>query len=406
MRLLHVIDTLSPSAGGPPEGVRHLIRAYRSDESLGLEAEILCLDKPDAPFLEGTPCPVHALGQRALGRYAFSPRLWQWLHRNATRFDAIIMHGIWSFPGIAVRFAARRSRTPYSVFVHGALGPRFKEMYPIKHLKKSLYWPIQYTVLRDAAAVFFTTAVERDLAETSFRPSGWNGMVVPYGITDCGDSIAASARQIEHFYARMPALRGRSYLLFIGRIHEIKGCDLLLEAFARLADTCPDVQLVIAGPDQVGLQSKLQAQAEQLGVAARVHWPGMIHGDLKWGALRTCEAFVLPSHHENFGISVVEALSVGRPVLITNQVNIWPEIQADGVGLIDDDTLEGTTRLLRRWFDLSPAERDGIAVRARLCFLTRYSMNRTASAIHDFFALNRDERATRQNLSNQSHSPG
>ena len=115
---------------------------------------------------------------------------------------------------------------------------------------------------------------------------------------------------------------------------------------------------------------------------------GMISGEVKWGALRSCDALVLPSHQENFGISVVEALSVGRPVLISNQINIWQQIEEDKVGLVEDDTLLGTERLLQRWFNLEPAERDAMARQARPCFLGRFNMNRAAEAINAIFASN------------------
>lgn len=385
MRVLHVINTLSPATGGPPEAIRQLVFAYEQEVARA-HIEVVCLDRPDEPFLSGIPCPVHALGQSALGRFAFSPRLGRWLHRHAGRFDVIFMNGIWSYPGIAVRSAAHHAGIPYAVFVHGALDPWFNRKYPLKRLKKSLYWPIQYPVLRDAAAVFFTTGIERDLAKSSFSPNQWKSFVVPYGITDFGDSSEESARQIKEFQTSMPALCGRRFLLFLGRIHEKKGCDLLLEAFGRLAAANPDLDLVIAGPGLPGLQSKLQADAIRFGIASRVHWLGMVRGDLKWGLLRACEALVLPSHQENFGISVVEALCAGRPVLISNQVNIWPDIEADGVGLIEDDTLAGIERLLKRWFQLTVAEREGMACRARPCFLARFTMNRTAVVINDLFA--------------------
>lgn len=379
MRILHIIDTLSPKAGGPPEAVRQLVRSYLA---VGAEIEVVCLDKPGKPFLEGIPCQVHALGQTFLGRFAFSPRLWRWLQNNAAQFDGIIMNGIWSFPGVALRYAARRAGKPYGVFVHGALDPWFNRKYPLKYLKKMLYWPVQYAVLRDAAAVFFTTETERDLAACSFAPSKWNGIVVPYGITDPDEETTDFAGQIEAFYGRLPELRGRRYLLYLARIHEKKGCDLLLQAFAKAKAAVPEMDLVVAGPDPKGMQGKLQRQAERLGIGKRVHWPGLLGGDLKWGALRACDAFVLPSHQENFGISVVEALAAGRPVLISNQVNIWADIACDGVGLVDDDTLEGTERLLRRWFDLSPDERGSMAARARSSFTTRFMMNRTVVTIN------------------------
>jgi len=248
-----------------------------------------------------------------------------------------------------------------------------------------LYWPVQYAVLRHARAVFFTTRTERDLAKTSFRPNHWNSVVVPYGITEPEEARDGPEAQIEEFYGKLPKLRGRRFFLFLGRIHEKKGCDLLIKAFAQVADAATDVDLVIAGPDQMGMQAKLKRLAEQLGVGSKVHWPGMIAGNVKWGALRACDAFVLPSHQENLGVSVVEALAVGRPILISRQVNLWPEIKDDGVGLADEDTLEGTVRLLRRWFELLPADRAAMAARALPCFTARFSMKHAAAAINDAF---------------------
>jgi glycosyltransferase involved in cell wall biosynthesis len=308
--------------------------------------------------------------------------LWRWLHGNASRFDGIVMNGIWVFPDVAVRSAARRSGRPYAVFPHGALDPWFNKKYPLKHIKKILYWPFQYPVLRDARAVLFTTATERDLASTSFRPNRWNSLPVSYGISEPEGNPAL---QIKTFLNSVPQLRGRRYLLFMSRLHEKKGCDLLLHAFTRLASEFPQVDLVMAGPDQVGLQAKLQQIATERGLADRVHWPGMLTGDHKWGALRAAEAFVLPSHQENFGIVVAESLAAGRPVLISNQVNIWPDIQADGAGLVDDDTLAGTEGLLRRWLQLPKNERDAIAARAWPTFASRYSMKNAAITIKELF---------------------
>jgi glycosyltransferase involved in cell wall biosynthesis len=346
---------------------------------------VVCLDNPHAEFLSDIACPVHALDQSYLGRFAFSPRLWRWLRSNAGRFDGIVMNGIWTFPGLALYWVARSKHKPYGIFTHGALDPWFNRKYPLKYIKKLLYWPVQYAVLRHALAVFFTAPAERDLAKTSFWPSNWNSVLVPYGITEPEESKHGSGGQIEEFYRKLPELRGHRYLLFLARIHEKKGCDLLLEAFAKVADAAPDVDLVIAGPDQVGIQAKLMDMAGHLGIAGRVYWPGLIGGEVKWGALRACDALILPSHQENLGISVVEALAVGRPVLISRQVNIWREIEASGAGYAEDDTLEGTVRLLSRWFDLLPAERAAMAVRAQPCFAARFSMKRTAVAINDVF---------------------
>jgi glycosyltransferase involved in cell wall biosynthesis len=391
LRILHILDTLSPDNGGPPHVLRMLAKSYLK---AGTHVEVACLDHPSAPFLKDYPCTVHALGQSYLGRYAFSPRLVRWLLANAGRYDAIVVNGIWTFHGFSVFCVTRLTRTPYGIFVHGALDPWFNRQYPLKHLKKLLYWPVQYSVLRNAMTVFFTTQTERDLAKTSFWPNRWRSLVIPYGIQDPERDEMDRLSQTEAFYRKFPQLRGRRFLLFLGRIHEKKGCDLLLEAFARNAGSAPDCDLVIAGPDQVGMREKLEKRSAELGMSSRIHWTGMIGGDLKWGALQTCDAFVLPSHQENFGISVVEALAVGRPVLISNQVNIWEQIVEDAVGLVEEDTLAGTSTLLRRWFAMPAGERKEMAARTRNCFLSRFNIDRAVSTITKLFASDVADRKT------------
>jgi glycosyltransferase involved in cell wall biosynthesis len=379
MKVLHVIGSLSPREGGPPEVTRHLARSYME---AGDSMEVLCQDLPGSTFLSDLPCPVHAIGQRLIGRYGLSPRLWSWLRKNANRFDAIVMQGIWTFPGVAVRLAARKAGIPYGIFPHGALDPWFNKKYPLKHLKKIMYWPIQYPVLRDARAVFFTSKLEPELAKTSFTPNEWNTVIFPYGIYEPANDPAET---IEKFYQSNPSLRNRRYFLYLARLHEKKGCDLLLKAFAEVSQTAPDLDLVMAGPDQDGFKATLQRLADELGIAERVVWPGIIVNEMKWGALRASEAFILPSHQENFGIAVVESLAANRPVLISNQVNIWPNIKEAQVGLVEDDTLEGTERLMRRWLDLSKAERDAMSARTYPFFTSNYSMKNGARAINAVF---------------------
>jgi len=378
VKILHVIPSLSPSTGGPPEALRHLTRAYGE---VGVEVEIATQDDPAAPYLANFSVPVHATGA-AKSTYAYSRVLLDWLKQNVGNFDGVIINGIWTFHSLAGAMAAR-GRVPYAVFTHGMLDPWFKRQYPAKHLKKCVYWPAQYWVLHNAKAVFFTSTLERDLAPQSFWPNHWRSVVVPYGT---GEPPAETGAQAEAWFSKVPALRQRRYLLFLSRIHEKKGCDLLIEAFAHVAAQYPDVDLVIAGPDQVGLQAKLQRQAGELGIASRVHWPGLLTGDAKWGALRNCEAFVLPSHQENFGVVVAESLAAGRPVLISNQVNIWPDIEQEQVGFVEPDTLEGTKQLLSQWLALHGAGRAAISARTTEVFRRRYSMRSCAAAIKEFFS--------------------
>ena len=377
MRLLHIIGTISPEAGGPTESVRSLLNFGPPD----YRGEVVTLDAPGAPFLKDLNFTVHPLGP-GKGVYAYSAKLRPWLKANAHRFDGVVVNGLWQYVG----FAAWRTfggKKPYVVFTHGMLDPYFKHRFPLKHLKKWLYWlSAEYWILRGAYRVLFTTDAEERLARQSFWLHRWKGFVVPYGASS---SLASPAEQLEAFHAHCPELRGRRFLLFLGRIHRKKGCDLLIDAFARVAAFDPSLELVMAGPDQQLWSADLKARAESLGIAARVHWPGMLKGLVKWGAFRASEAFVLPSHQENFGIAVAEAMSCYRPVLLADKVNIAEEIAEDGGGLMEIDTLDGTVRLLERWIDLSPEDRRLMGQRAFEIFQRRYDMRRNAARIIRLF---------------------
>ena len=377
MRLLHIIGTISPEAGGPTESVRSLLNFGPAD----YHGEVVTLDAPDAPFLQDLNFTVHPLGP-GKGVYAYSAKLRPWLKANAHRFDGVVVNGLWQYVG----FAAWRTfggKKPYVVFTHGMLDPYFKHRFPLKHIKKWLYWGLaEYWILRRAYRVLFTTEAEERLAKQSFWLHRWKGFVVPYGASS---SLAQVSEQIEAFYTHCPAMRDRRFLLFLGRIHRKKGCDLLIEAFAQVASLDPSLELVMAGPDQQHWSAELIARAESLGIGHRVHWPGMLKGLVKWGAFRTSEAFVLPSHQENFGIAVAEAMSCHRPVLLADKVNIAEEIAADGAGLMETDTLEGTARLLERWIGLSVEEKKRMGERAFEVFNRRYDMLRNAARIIGLF---------------------
>lgn len=372
MRILHVISSVNPAYGGPIEGIRQLHVAMLN---LGHVTEVACLDAPEAPWLEQAVFPVYPLGPGKTS-YTYGSRLVPWLRERAKDYNYIIVNGIWQYSAFGAWRALHGTQTPYLVYTHGMLDPYFKQRYPLKHLKKMLFWPwAEYRLLRDALAVCFTSEEEKRLARQSFRPYRCNELVVNYGTAiPTGDPEA----QRSAFLSAFPMLAGRRMLLFLSRIHPKKGCDLLIRAFAEIAKTDPDLLLVIAGPDQEGWQATLQAEADRLGVGSRVVWTGMLSGDLKWGAFRSAEAFVLPSHQENFGIAVVEALACGLPVLISNKVNIWREIESDGVGLVEPDDQEGADRLLKRWQELSQEERREMSQRAVCSFERRFEIREAA----------------------------
>jgi glycosyltransferase involved in cell wall biosynthesis len=370
-----VISSLNPSGGGPMEGV---LRRGLFLEKMGHSVSIVTLDDPNEPFLKDFPLQIFALGPSP-GTYRYNPKLVPWLLANAGRYDRVIVNGLWQYHSFATRKALVKLAKPYFIFTHGMLDPWFKHTYPFKHLKKWLYWPWgEYRVLRDAGAVLFTSEEERILAAQSFWLYQVRPRVVAYGTSPPPDDAAGLRAR---FSAQYPELRGRRLLLFLSRIHEKKGCDLLIEAFAKVALSDPALHLMIAGPGDPELIARLKEIASARGIADRISWPGMLKGDLKWGAFYGAEAFVLTSHQENFGIAVAEALGCGLPVLISNRVNIWREILQDNAGLAESDTQFGADSLLRRWLGLLPEVRTQMGLNALKSFQARFKVDAMAHSL-------------------------
>ncbi len=375
MNLLNLLATCDPASGGPLESVRQSGLAMRA---AGHRFEVATLDAPDAPCLASFPLPVHALGP-ARGTYGHSARYVPWLRKHASAWDAVIVHGLWQYHGFGAWRAMRAAGVPYFVYTHGMLDPWFKRTYPLKHLKKWAYWPwAEYRVLRDAAAVIFTTEEERLLARESFWLYRANECVLPYGTAP--PSVDPHTAR-EAFFTAFPSLRGKRIVLFLGRIHEKKGCDLLIRAFAEHRRHVPDAHLVMAGPDASGWRASLEALARTCGVEHDISWPGLLQGELKWGAFHASELFALPSHQENFGVAVAEALACGLPVLISDKVNVWREVAADGAGIVCDDTEVGASAGLARWRGLDDRARAAMREAARRAFEKRFALDSMVEAL-------------------------
>jgi glycosyltransferase involved in cell wall biosynthesis len=378
MKILHILPSVDPKGGGPMEGVKQY--GNRSTE-LGHIIEVVTLDDPAEGYVANYSLKVHALGP-SVTSYRYTPKLALWLTQHARDYDAIIINGLWQYHGFGSWRVLSRMKVPYFVFTHGMLDPWFKNNYPLKHLKKWLYWPwAEYRLLRDAKAVFFTCEEERILARKSFWLYKVREAVINYG-TGMPPNNANQLKEI--FFAQYPQLKNKRLFLFLSRIHEKKGCDLLVAAFAKVAMQDERLHLVMAGPCNSDLIDKLKMQANQLGITDRVTWPGMLQGDMKWGAFYASEAFVLSSHQENFGIAVAEALACGLPVLISNKVNIWREIEADGAGIVNDDTVEGTENTLQKWLELDDENRKKMVQQSKVTFEKRFTVEAMTNSLINF----------------------
>lgn len=369
-RVLHVVRSLRPETGGLAEAVRSLARAQRQR---GDGVTIVSLDPADLP-------ETVVVGRSSHG-YGYSPALVPWLRAHRQEFDVVVVHGLWQYQAFGSWRALCGTDTPYIVYCHGMLDVWFKRAHPLKHLKKWLYWPwADYRVLRDAAAVCFTAEEERIRSGESFWLYRARERIASIGIAA---PVGDAEQNRGAFYAAYPAVLARPFLLFLGRIHRKKGVDILLRAYAAaLANRTDAPALVVAGPcTDSTYGEELRREAEKLGLNAAVHWLPMLRGEEKWGALHACEAFVLFSHQENFGLAVVEALACGRPVLISDQISIWREIVDDGGGFAAADRVEASAEILTRWQELDEAGREKMRLSARACFERRFEIGQAAAAL-------------------------
>lgn len=389
MKILRVIASMDPSQGGPCEGIRNSVPEMLK---AGVQNEVVSLDDPSSPFLN-QEFRIHALGP-AKGPWCYSAKLLPWLLQNIGRYDIIIVHGLWLFPGYAVRKTMNRLRKKSAektdvvlpriyVMPHGMLDPYFQKARgrKLKALRNQVYWKfIESKLINEAEGLLFTCEEELKLARVPFRPyAPKNEFNVGYGITLPPEF---NPKMRSSFGKKCGGLTG-SYFLFLSRIHPKKGVDLLIDAYRKVIIENIKIsipKLVIAGP---GLNTPYGVKMQKLvkdspDLKENIFFPGMLTGDDKWGAFYGCEAFILPSHQENFGIAVVEAMACSKPVLISNQINIYREIEAAKAGLVAADTKGGIRQLLEYWATISEVEKWIMGRKAKKLFNTKFSIGPAA----------------------------
>lgn len=355
-RILHVIPTLGNQHGGAPIACFELCRELAA---AGIEISIYTttIDAPSDWHIDPEGRTVRdgveiklfpVLGYRW---YWISPTMYRALEANIPSYDVVHIHSLYRFHLLAAVHFCEKFSVPYIIKPHGSLDPF---LFVRRRWRKSVHEALfERPALRGAAAIQFTTDEERDLAlQTSlFRPpktgvkkAGWTSgersepghwsrnVVIAEGLSL--DAVKAASDGGEAFLGKYPHLRGRELILFLGRINFKKGLDILARAFGRVARIRPEAELVIAGPDAEGYAGLVRGWLVEEGVAERTTFTGMLWTQEKWSAFYAADLFVLPSYTENFGLAVVEAMSAGCPVIISDKVNIWREISEAGAGIV------------------------------------------------------------------------
>ena len=390
MKILHVIPSIDPRQGGVVQAVKTMILGLSMKS---VHNEVVSLDNSEAPFLIGSDFTIHAIG-KATGPWHYNQRLFDWLYANVAYFDTIILHGLWLYPNYAVSKCLKKIKLEHGVipklFVmpHGMLDPYFQKApgRRLKAIRNLIYFRlIESQIISRADGMFFTTEEEMALSASTFSNySPKREYVVGLGVEP---APVYQSKMKTAFLAACPGLNHSPYLLFLSRIDPKKGVDILIKAyslaFKSLSANINNIpvsgvlpKLVIAGPGMdTAYGRELRALIdEDRELKQHILFPGMLSGDAKWGAFYECEAFVLPSHQENFGIAVVEALACSKPVLISSQINIWREIQETGAGFVGEDTLEGVSKILDFWSQASYKQKMALSRNALYCFKKHFAI--------------------------------
>jgi glycosyltransferase involved in cell wall biosynthesis len=353
MKVLHVIPSISARSGGPGQAILPMCRSLSAQ---GIEV-LLTTTNDGVPSSElpvsssrsGKPANAGEAAIREfegvrticfpaqLGRsYKYSRPFALWLDQHVSEHDLVHIHAVFNHSCIAAARACRERRVPYVVRPLGTLDPWSMNQ---KGLRKKIFWHGGIkTMLTRAAAIHYTTQGEQQAVESSLGLN--HGVVIPLGVDLSSRPESAAFQETAANEAklaeRFPELRERPYVLVLSRLHPKKALEVLLEAFLSLIKR-PEFRewrLVLAGEGPAEYVTSLKTMVAKHEATDFVVFPGWLDGEEKAAALRDAQLLALPSHHENFGLCVMESMAYGTPVLVSPQVNLAPEIETARAGWI------------------------------------------------------------------------
>lgn len=283
--------------------------------------------------------------------------------------DVVHLHALWSPSNLQVARLARRAGKAYVVTVHGMLGGWSLSQ---ARLKKQVFLALGgRSYLRWAAALHFSCEDEREQARGQIGSTPTR--VIPLAL------------DLDPFRGGGGAARdsgARPRVLFLSRLHPVKGVELLIEAVERLAASGLEPELVIAGTGDEAYERTMRERARPLG--DRATFPGFVDGSAKADLYRSADVFVLPSEHENFGLAWAEAMACGVATIVTRQTGPAREIEAAGAGVVTDRTPGAITEALVRLLTDAPG-RAALGERGRAWVLEVLDPGRIAGEFAELY---------------------
>ena len=377
MKVLQVVPSLAPEWGGPVKVVNELAGAL---EVIGVSSEIISAQgrRVGNPETVTNDIPIHLFETGPIARLwtAHTPGLKKTLARKIPDFDLVHIQELWHYPGYIASKIARSRNVPYIVTIHGELNEWNLQQ---KRLKKQIYMTaIQRGILQKSAALHAITQAEsnriRQLEiETPVA-------MIPNGIhTEEFENLPDRSQ----FVSRYPELENRLIVLFLGRIQQKKGLDILAQAFGNLVRTRHDVRLVVAGPDEDNTLTEIKTILKSQGALEKAVFPGMLTGEQKLEALSAADIFALTSYSEGFSVALLEALSAGLPLVITDECN-FPEVGDSRAGFVVRPNDSETASALMSLLDSADLRRE-MSENARRLVRSNYTWERIADKMFTLY---------------------
>jgi glycosyltransferase involved in cell wall biosynthesis len=370
---LSVVSHLDPRYGGLSTVVPQLSSSIARTGMFSMEVEAFCA--PDELYsVSNHPELLVNTWPTSRASWLRDRNLRQQFQERVRAADGLHIHGLWEQSTAIAANTARSLRKPYIVSAHGML-----ESWALqnKKLKKKIYsLLVERGNLRGATCLHALTHAEaRDYRRYGVRTPI---AVIPNGV-DIPESIDPKP-----FLNRFPSLKGKQVILFMGRIHFKKGLDILIKSWARVAKQRPDTHLVLAGPDFENTRASVEKLVAEYGLSDQVLFTGMLRNELKWSALAVAECFVLPSYSEGLSVSVLEAMGVGLPVIVTEQCNV-PEVETFQTGWLIKSEIDSLTSSLKELLSNSVAQNRAIGSRGRQLVHDRYNWASVTSQMIDLY---------------------
>ena len=372
IKILRMINTIDPKFGGPAHAIIFSSLALLKQ---GFKIDILTCDQEGSNFFKSKKIRMINKGP-SVGLFGFSLKFTFWLLKHRHEYDMFIVHGLWTYSSIIARILLKKK---YFVFTHGQLDPYFKNNF-LKRIKKQIYWfLIEKSNLLNARSILLTSQGEKNTLEKTFvNMQGIKKKTIKYGIIK---PILNKKIILKKFYLKFPNLKNKDFYLFLGRFHEKKGCEIIIESVKKIENNFKSIILFVGPMTGSTYEIKIKNLIQKYKLQKKIILSDMLVGDLKWGAIQASKAMVLASHGENFGVSLVESLCLGKPVLTTDKVNISNDILNFNAGYIAKNKINSFAKILIKYEVLNKSDLKKLSANALKCFKEKFDVSSNKNSL-------------------------